>query len=375
MDNSLKPQRVYFPNLNGLRFIAAFVVLIHHIDATVLSRFRQFNPKEELYYRLHLKALSGHIGVILFFVLSGFLISYLLLLEKKQATKINIRHFYIRRILRIWPLYFLVISCAILILFTNIVPDPKTLAIQILFFLFFLPHLLRATDLGTLPYSNHTWSIGVEEQFYFLWPVFIQKIRLKILLPLILSLIGLIIIIKGIFFQSDLVQVVLDMVHMMIGSLFAIIYFQKERFTFLLKILYSIPIQLIAFSILLGLIISGWEVPFIRFEIYSLCFGIIILNLATNPQNFIKLEQPIIHYLGKISYGIYMLHPFCLLCSEQLLDLINGYNVYLHYFMSIGLTITVASLSYHYFEKFFLRFKPQYSTVISGAAIKEEHSD
>lgn len=372
MENTLTQKRVYFPNLNGLRFVAAFIVLIHHIDATVLSKLRQFDPKEELYYRLHLKALSGHLGVVLFFALSGFLITYLLLLEKKQAGKINIRHFYIRRILRIWPLYFLVIFCAIAILFTNKIPDPKTLGIQILFFIFFLPHLLRISPFGGVPYSTHTWSIGVEEQFYLLWPMFIQKTRVNILLPLIFSLITIIIILKGIFSHLDVLLVLLDVVHMMIGSLFAIIYFQKERFRTLLKVLYSIPIQLIAYTIILGLIISGWKVPFMRFEIYSFCFGIMILNLATNPRNFIKLEQPLIHYLGKISYGIYMLHPFCLLCSEQLLDLLNCYNIILHYFISIGLTIIVASLSYRYLEKFFLRFKPKFSTVIAGEPTKEK---
>lgn len=372
MENTLKQQRVYFPNLNGLRFIAAFVVLIYHIDATVLSKLRQFDPKEELYYRLHLKALSGHLGVLLFFVLSGFLITYLLLVEKKQAGKINIRNFYIRRVLRIWPLYFLVIFCAIAILFTNKIPDPKTLGIQLLFFIFFLPHLLRVSPFGGVPYSTHTWSIGVEEQFYLLWPMFIQKIRVNILLPLIFSLITIIIILKGVFSHLDVLLVLLDMVHMMIGSLFAIIYFQKERFQALLQILYSLPIQLIAYSIIFGLIISGWQVPFMRFEIYSFCFGIMILNVGTNPQNFIKLEHPLMHYLGKISYGIYMLHPFCLLCSEQLLDLLNCYHIVLHYIISIGLTIVLASLSYHHFEKFFLRFKSKFSTVISGKATKEK---
>src|ERR1700740_1515785 len=98
----MNKQKIYFPNLNGLRFIAAFLVIIHHT--------------EQIKSMLHIHSLAkisfvakaGKYGVILFFVLSGFLITYLLLAEENTFKKISIRQFYIRRMLRIWPLYFLI---------------------------------------------------------------------------------------------------------------------------------------------------------------------------------------------------------------------------------------------------------------------------
>ena len=105
MNNKIK---LYFKNLNGVRFIAAFMVLICHIELN--KKF--FNIPN---YRETTKFL-GHLGVDLFFVLSGFLITFLLIKEKDLFGKINFKNFYIRRILRIWPLYFLIVIFSLFIL-------------------------------------------------------------------------------------------------------------------------------------------------------------------------------------------------------------------------------------------------------------------
>ncbi len=93
--------KVYFKNLDGLRFIAALLVLIHHAEF-----FKQdaVEGVSAVYYEYTKH--FGLLGVNLFFVLSGFLISYLLMEEQRRTNTINIKNFYIRRILRIWPLYF-----------------------------------------------------------------------------------------------------------------------------------------------------------------------------------------------------------------------------------------------------------------------------
>src|SRR4051812_25418181 len=97
-----KKSKVFFPNLNGVRAIASLMVVIAHIELDK-SVF-------------HLRPLNfinlenfGRVGVSVFFALSGFLITYLLLEEKKNFNKITFGDFYMRRILRIWPLYFLVV--------------------------------------------------------------------------------------------------------------------------------------------------------------------------------------------------------------------------------------------------------------------------
>lgn len=91
-----KLNKVYFPNLNSLRAVAAIMVIISHLQDNE-SKISQF------------LGCFGALGVTIFFVLSGFLIAYLLLIEKERFLKINIRDFYFRRMLRIWPLYFLLL--------------------------------------------------------------------------------------------------------------------------------------------------------------------------------------------------------------------------------------------------------------------------
>ena len=92
--------KVFFPNLEGLRFFAFFVVFINHAFASL----GYYNPsKTFVFVRTHF-LLNGNLGVSFFFVLSGFLITYLLLKEKELTGKINIKNFYLRRVLRIWPL-------------------------------------------------------------------------------------------------------------------------------------------------------------------------------------------------------------------------------------------------------------------------------
>lgn len=95
---------VYLPGLNTIRFIAAFTVIINHIELFK----RNFNQSNFL----NIAAIfsMGRLGVVLFFVLSGFLITYLLLLEKDKFKTIDIKRFYIRRALRIWPLYYLLLA-------------------------------------------------------------------------------------------------------------------------------------------------------------------------------------------------------------------------------------------------------------------------
>src|ERR1700744_123190 len=91
--------KVYFKNLDGLRFIASFLVLVQHAYGFKKS-YSDASP-----FVFSLFEETGRMGVNLFFVLSGFLISYLLLMERDASGTVSYRNFYLRRVLRIWPLY------------------------------------------------------------------------------------------------------------------------------------------------------------------------------------------------------------------------------------------------------------------------------
>ncbi|MFM7901642.1 MAG: efflux RND transporter periplasmic adaptor subunit, partial [Bacteroidota bacterium] len=106
----------------------------------------------------------------MFFALSGFLITYLLLEEKKKG-EVNIRNFYIRRILRIWPLYYLFVA---LTLITTFFFDVSFEYKSILFYIFLLANIPFIFG-GHIPFLSHFWSLGVEEQFYSFWPWVVKK--------------------------------------------------------------------------------------------------------------------------------------------------------------------------------------------------------
>ena len=176
----MKDERIYFPNLNGLRFIAAFLVIIHHIE-----QIKSFLKIDNYLEVIPFVGIIGKLGVVLFFVLSGFLITYLLLAEEQKYKKISIKKFYIRRILRIWPLYFLIILLSLLILPNiSIFTLPgfgKDVVHQYLFFKIilyavFFPNLVF-TLFGMVPYAAHTWSVGTEEQFYLVWPIILKYFK------------------------------------------------------------------------------------------------------------------------------------------------------------------------------------------------------
>lgn len=160
----------YFSGLNELRFLAAFFVVLHHGE-TIRLKYGYHNFEWLSFFR------NGTNAVNFFFVLSGFLISYLLLKEKHNTDNINVKQFYIKRILRIWPLYFLLffigtLLMPLLISYFNMPYDmPYTIGDVWAYFVFFFPGLV-------LFYFGHhflepLWSIGVEEVFYIIWaPIF-----------------------------------------------------------------------------------------------------------------------------------------------------------------------------------------------------------
>ena len=358
----------YLPGLNGLRFFAAFFVIISHANQSVFKLGIK-NPVQD--WQIFEK---GAEAVNFFFTLSGFLITYLLIQEYHQNKSISLRHFYFRRILRIWPLYFIVLGIGFT--FFEII-YPKLYGARffsfpawsgLLMFVLFLPNLMaKCYQVGLL---NPLWSIGVEEQFYLFWAPFLKLIKgnfLKIIIPFIILSASFYFLIytytpetyylKG-FFKT------LKFHNMAIGSLFSYILFYKgDQFVksiFSRKIFQIIIISIILFHYLIGLNIYG---P-ISDIFLSVLYGFLILSLASSSNRIINLEKKTLIYLGKISYGLYMYHMvvdyFLRLCFSKVglyhiksnLVLIVSYHLLL-----LGLTIAVASLSFSYVEKKFLSLK------------------
>lgn len=323
----------------------------------------------------------GKLGVVLFFVLSGFLITYLLLTEEDSCGNIDTKKFYLRRIVRIWPLYFFILFLAFAILpFISFLSMPgfskewifSDLGLKLAMYALFLSNLVIPI-LGVVPYASHLWSIGTEEQFYLFWPLFMKLVtrhRIAFLLLIIIGHLGvehfLNIVPIDLFpyrniFRSFWHHFAIGC--MAIGGVFAILLFQRHNLISLLTHNYTFG----ATSVLLAfLILVGHEFSRAHFEIYAVLFGILILNLTSNPKCAKIFEFPALKYLGQISYGLYMYHTIGIFAIIQLGLALNSTSNWFIYPASIALTVVMAGMSYRYLEAPFLKLKKAFSPISSG---------
>ncbi len=386
MDSLAKSSnKVYFKNLNAIRCIAAFLVIIHHIE--------QFKDIFHLpnYWKNPVIESIGRLGVILFFVLSGFLISYLLFKEKEVTQTISIKDFYLRRILRIWPLYFLIILTSLFVIpfvpfFT--LEGFETAVVwhhlfyKILLFVFFMPNLMGPV-FGVIPYASQTWSIGAEEQFYLVWPWLNKKINNKWVLLFGVIIFYYLVKFSIPFFPHQIKGVLKDfwlstpIDCMAIGGLFAFIIFDTTAFVISIKkVLFSKITQIIALIMTVAFILTNYHFPLLdkhfHFELYAILFGILISNFAANENRIFSMENKISSYLGKISYGVYMYHPIVIvLCIKIGMKYTNTINDFVLYPIVFLLVVLLSSLSYEFYEKRFIAKKTKYSKIISGDNAKE----
>jgi peptidoglycan/LPS O-acetylase OafA/YrhL len=171
--------RPWFPNLNGIRSIACLMVFTAH-GWDYLNNRSSMHPAESWLYTHFINGL-GTTGVCLFFVLSGFLITRLLIHEKEQTGRISLKHFYLRRVLRIWPVFFVVVAAGFFIipLLSGNFSAPQT-AQHLPWYILFANNFDRLFT-GFTGFGNDSlgvlWSIAVEEQFYLLWPLVVLLVN------------------------------------------------------------------------------------------------------------------------------------------------------------------------------------------------------
>jgi peptidoglycan/LPS O-acetylase OafA/YrhL len=375
--------KVYFPGLNGLRFIAAAAVIISHIELIKSTFGFKDHWSHPLFFTL------GSLGVFFFFVLSGFLITYLLLVEKEMMSEIKIKKFYVRRILRIWPLYYLIVIVGFFILpyFPQIHINYlnanflRNFDINLLLYLFILPNLAFSMY-SAVPHIGQTWSIGVEEQFYLFWPWFVKKsdklMKSTLLFIFFIILLKLSVLFMPASFKSQHFYEPLKrffamskLESMAIGALGAdVLFYKKDRW---LKIIYNRSVFLLSFLIISILIF--YTPNFIQDGIhllYSICFLIIIMNVASEKKLLINLENKLFRFLGNISYGTYMFH---LMIIPIVLYVYKGFNFHFNYLIENCIlyslvflaTIAISTFSYYAFEKKIIRYKSKYTIIDSGS--------
>ncbi len=326
-------------------------------------------------------------GVLLFFVLSGFLITYLLFKELEVTKTINVKYFYIRRILRIWPLYFLIILLAIFvfpyIVFLQTGMTTKEmiwdqLGYKLLFFILFLPQVVLI-GFGVVPYASQTWSIGVEEQFYLIWPWLVKKVKNKMMLfwgvILFYQLVKYLCRFLGegeyiMIFRETWEITVIDC--MALGGIFALIIYD-ESYVKVREFIFNKIVQWLILVVVLVLIFKGYRFYYFHNDMYSILFGILICNFAANKNRIFSMENILSNYLGKISFGLYIYHSIAIVIAVKLLKNNGDINNYLLYPLIFVLTIIFSAISYEFFEKRFITRKINYSKIISGDSAKLEN--
>ncbi|MGH1388159.1 acyltransferase family protein [Kordia sp.] len=349
------------PNLNPLRFLLTIPVMLVHIPEFFRNRGLAAYNDGVIFHK-------GREAVYVFFVLSGYLIIRLLYREVVQKGKIDLKSFYIRRILRIYPLYFLILFVGflyykVILSYMGIHYEADyDLTNALLLYVFFLPNV-ASTLYQPGGAIEILWSIGIEEQFYLLIPPMLAFIKKKFFIIFILVLT----LVYFAIFASDLFPFLrkFDFLYFYFstGGLVTILH---ERYDLGNKIHKYLKVVILVLFILYFFtdLIKGID-PNLYHFISMILFSFVILTLSYSPVIIIRNKQ--LNYLGKISYGIYMFHPLVMqLVGLVLLKLVAKVEmsditiILLSYGLVFGITFIVSHLSYQYFEKPFLKLKNKF---------------
>ncbi len=382
----------YFPSLDIVRFVAFMLVFVSHASLFFgyINTSHRWSDFREVFLT------HGDLGVTFFFVLSGFLITYLLMSEKHQNGEINIRKFYMRRLLRIWPVYFITIFIAVWALpyYMNLLGISQAVPFNISdglnsypWYVFFIGNFNMFINTPPSVTLAVLWSISVEQQFYLLWPLVIRKIKQRNIPLILLSVILVSTVYRFIHaypydYNTIKYSTFSVMSDIAIGCLVAWFFFEKSKITLWAKNLSHTKYFLIYYSSLIILILSRssiFDVDQIVIRrlliatepvVFAVLFGFIIARLAGLRDEFITGRHPIqkmLVYLGQISYGLYCYHMIVLVTVMGVIYK-GGYATTYHsigqlifvFFLTLIISIICAVVSYHFIEKNILKLKKRF---------------
>ena len=359
----MKENKTYYPQLDSIRGISFLIVFFYHSfkptwNDSLVDKFLQFTFN------------AMPLSIDVFFILSAFLLTFLGINEYKKTGKFSFNNYFIRRALRIWPLYFLIMffSFVILKIFKNYSGYQISLppAGWYLLFVsnFYLPdHVF---------FLRLLWTLSVEEQFYLLWGfcllLFQKYLKIVILILAAISL-GFIIIQTinkiGIYFHT--LTYIIDM---MVGAFAAYSIKKNNRIAATIKtfssqeeIIFYLSFPILFFGFFLVSSIVSEVVYNLFAEVIRVCFiiycsVIIIIQMVTKKRKFDLSNYSFLIYTGKISYGLYCFHGIIISFGSILLKKMHlNLPSILTTVVFLITTFLVASLSYRLIEKPFLKLK------------------
>lgn len=385
--------KFYLPQLDGLRFLAFFLVFLHHSpDASVY-----FKENPVMFFITQKLNNFGWIGVDIFLCLSSFLLTTLLMLEHQKTGNLSIKQFFIRRSLRIWPLYYLILLLAFVIFpLLNI-----ALLSPVDYKLFVKDHLLPfSIFLGNFSYFQHTssltmvimplWTVSLEEQFYLFWPILLflllprnRKWFFLILLAMVFFsfLVRIYITVNNIPYPTIWTFSLARLDPFALGALVSYFYLKDWNFSaqalkfkkYYPRVAFWLAIFLLWLAVTsTGL--GGSNTPWQLLVIDIACALLIYAALYAPLLSKIFSIRPF-PWLGKISFGLYVFHFFIFfVVSINILPHFEKHLTWwrpslLIWFFSSAvvfiLTLLCAVVSYYGYEKHFLKFKSRFTKVAS----------
>jgi len=376
-------RHVHFHNLDVLRFVAAFFIVIVHGYSAVLGwegipgpfrrDMKQVLATDEnlnewgIFFKRFIQNLD--LGVEFFFLISGFLITYLMLSEIKIAGKLNIPKFYMRRFLRIWPLYFLIIGLTpFLARWTNSAEPHYWWNV------FFANNYITIIQKTYEPGLAHYWSICVEEHFYLVWPLLIYVTPIK-RLPLLFSAVIIISILSRWYYCSTSLEwynhaklnTLCRMDTLAIGGWLAwmAVYrpFKMSVSRWVQGLVYLVLFLLLCFDDVH--LTDGLAAVLFKRLLYTTLLAFVLINYLYNPKTWFNFKKKnFLHYLGKISFGIYMYHN--ILFNALFDKLIWRYHLqgfWIFWVIYLVIVLVLSVISYELFEKSFLKLKDRFAVV------------
>ena len=359
----------YLPALDGVRAIAILLVVLYH----ALDGLPSFTWGQRLFIRV---ASQGWIGVDLFFVLSGFLITGILL--DGERTQKSLRNFYARRILRIVPVYavFLLYSLWLAPRFGTSSSDEAALLgkTQVWYWTYTVNFLvaLRNWSAITRP-TGHLWSLSVEEQFYLLWPIAVLALSTRSLKWAALGcivgaeLVRFVLLLAGASGQVGFVLLPSRMDALAAGALLACAYRDRSLWS---RVLRARQVAVLgALALLLLVVLRRHTIDIMESDEQLLVLPALValggVLVASGAEGLAGLAGAALRFIAQISYGMYVWHLVALrLVSARVHappETADAWRWWVFYGAmvtgTLGITIVLAQISWHFIERPVLRLK------------------
>lgn len=367
-DAEFRASKVHLPALDGIRGVAILLVLVYHLVPAI-------PPAGGLIRALRSACGAGWVGVDLFFVLSGFLITGILLDARGRPH--YFRNFFARRALRLMPLYY-----GALLLFVYLLPAvgvlrhvPEELKGNAIWLWFYGTNFI-VPSLGWFTMSVF-WSLSVEEHFYLLWPALISLLRPRALTAVLLGILLVSPFLRALTIQHHGILAGYTFTYCRLdglatGALLALGMRQAELRPRLLR---GAPVGVVlgalgflAVSARHGTNFSAPAQQFVGFSLLALVFGALLLVVLRGGLAGRAAASPTLTFFGKYSYGMYVIHyPLRGACAAlfdpKKIEAISGsalLGAVVYLLLSIGLNSAIAWAVFHTYEKRFLALKSRF---------------